>query len=83
MSPTPTFQPPEPQRSGMLTALVAGALITLLAANIYLYVQIDHLRHVHLSPLPLTLRCQAVEAVENRAAVRRIEDIVHAAPPCG
>ena len=28
----------------MLTALVAGALITLLAANIYLYVQIDHMR---------------------------------------
>ena len=44
MSPTPTFQPQEPQRSGMMTALVAGALITLLAANIYLYVQIDHMR---------------------------------------
>jgi hypothetical protein len=27
-----------------MTALVAGALITLLAANIYLYVQIDHMR---------------------------------------
>jgi len=44
LSPTPTYQPPEPQRSGLLTALVAGALITLLAANIYLYVQIDHMR---------------------------------------
>ena len=44
MSPTPTYQPPEPQRSGLLTALVAGALIALVAANIYLYVQIDHLR---------------------------------------
>ena len=44
MSPTPTYQPPEPQRSGMLTALVAGALIALVAANIYLYVQIDHVR---------------------------------------
>jgi hypothetical protein len=28
----------------MLTALVAGALIALVAANIYLYVQIDHVR---------------------------------------
>jgi hypothetical protein len=28
----------------MMTALVAGALITLLAANVYLYVQIDHMR---------------------------------------
>src|SRR5215831_11682510 len=34
----------EPQRSGLLTALVAGAVIALVAANIYLYVQIDHVR---------------------------------------
>lgn len=45
MSPTPTFSQPEPpQRSGLLTALVAGAIIALVAANIYLYVQIDHVR---------------------------------------
>jgi len=44
VSPTPTFQQPEPQRSSVLPALVAGALIALVAANIYLYVQIDHLR---------------------------------------
>src|ERR1051325_2279463 len=45
VSPTPTYQQPEPQpRSGLLTALVAGALIALVAANIYLYVQIDHVR---------------------------------------
>ena len=45
MSPTPTYVPPqEPQRSGLMTALVAGALIALVAANIYLYVQIDHVR---------------------------------------
>jgi hypothetical protein len=37
-------EPPQPQRSGLLTALVAGALIALVGANIYLYVQIDHLR---------------------------------------
>ncbi len=42
MSPTPYAEPP--QRSGLLTALVAGAIIALVAANIYLYVQIDHLR---------------------------------------
>jgi acetolactate synthase small subunit len=36
--------PPEPQRSGLLTALVSGAVIALVAANIYLYVQIDHVR---------------------------------------
>jgi len=37
--------PPEPShRSGLLTALVSGAVIALVAANIYLYVQIDHVR---------------------------------------
>ena len=40
---TPPPAPPE-HRSGLTTALVAGALIALLAANIYLYVQIDHVR---------------------------------------
>lgn len=44
MSPSPTFQSPEPRRSGVPAALVAGALIALVAANIYLYVQIDHMR---------------------------------------
>jgi hypothetical protein len=45
VSPTPTYQQPEPQpRSGLLTALVCGAIIALVAANIYLYVQIDHVR---------------------------------------
>ncbi|MCX6631857.1 MAG: hypothetical protein NTW28_29965 [Candidatus Solibacter sp.] len=43
MSPTPTYQE-QPKTSGLLIALVAGALIALIAANIYLYVQIDHLR---------------------------------------
>ena len=44
MSPTPTYAQPEPQHSGLLTALVAAAIIVLVAANIYLYVQIDHMR---------------------------------------
>ena len=41
---TPTYQEPQQRSSGLLTALVAGALIALIAANIYLFVQIDHLR---------------------------------------
>jgi hypothetical protein len=45
LSPTTMYPPPPaPSRSGPLTALVAGAVIALVAANIYLYVQIDHLR---------------------------------------
>jgi len=44
VSPTPTYTQPETQRSGLLTALVVAAIIVLVAANIYLYVQIDHVR---------------------------------------
>jgi hypothetical protein len=43
VSPTPNYEPPQ-QRSGLMTALVVGALIALVGANIYLYVQIDNLR---------------------------------------
>jgi len=45
LSPTSSYleqQPPD--RSGLKTALVAGALIALVAANVYLYVQLDHVR---------------------------------------
>jgi phage shock protein A len=44
VSPTPTYLEPHQDRSGLKTALVAGALIALVAANIYLYVQLDHVR---------------------------------------
>jgi chromosome segregation ATPase len=44
VSPTPIYQEPQSKSSGLLVALVAGALIALIAANIYLYVQVDHLR---------------------------------------
>jgi chromosome segregation ATPase len=42
VSPTPYQEPHKP--SGLLVALVSGGLIALIAANIYLYVQVDHLR---------------------------------------
>jgi uncharacterized phage infection (PIP) family protein YhgE len=44
VSPTPTYTEPPQDRSGLKTALVAGALIALVAANIYLYTQLDHVR---------------------------------------
>jgi hypothetical protein len=44
VSPTPPYVEPPQDRSGLKTALVTGALIALVAANIYLFVQIDHLR---------------------------------------
>lgn len=42
MSPTQYHE--QPQRYRLLTALVAGAIIALVAANVYLYVQLDHVR---------------------------------------
>jgi len=44
VSPTPSYPQPEPQRSGLMTALVVGALIVLVAANVYLYTQIQNMR---------------------------------------
>jgi hypothetical protein len=43
VSPTPT-NPAQPSGSGVTTAVVAGALVALVAANIYLYVQVIGLR---------------------------------------
>ena len=37
------YQQP-PQSSGVKTAVVAGALVALVAANVYLYIQVDNLR---------------------------------------
>jgi len=42
---SPTFaHEPEPSRAGTLTAVVIGALIALVAANIYLFIQINNVR---------------------------------------
>ena len=41
---TSMYSEPPQQRSGLMTALVAGAMIALLAAVIYLFVQLDHLQ---------------------------------------
>jgi hypothetical protein len=42
VTPTPYNEPA--RQSGLVTALMAGAIIALIGANIYLYTQIDHLR---------------------------------------
>lgn len=42
MNPTPAYV--EPRHSGLFTALVAGAIVVLIGANIYLYTQIDHMK---------------------------------------
>ncbi len=44
MTPTTPGYPPPDNSGNMKTALLAGAVIALLGANVYLYVQIDHLQ---------------------------------------
>lgn len=79
MSPTPTYTEPQPQRSGLLTALVAGALIALVAANIYLYVQIDHLRtdlaKTHDQLLSELSNVRDASSVTTQAQMRHLENL--------
>jgi len=79
VSPTPTYMEPQPQRSGLLTALVAGALIALVAANIYLYVQIDHLRtdlaKTHDQLLSELSNVRDASSVTTQAQVRHMENL--------
>ena len=63
---SPTYEP-QPQRSGLTTALVAGAIIVLIAANIYLYVQIDHVR-TDLADLQTNLKTQGAALGSMREA---------------
>jgi chromosome segregation ATPase len=77
-SPTYIQQEP-PQRSGLLTALVAGALIALVAANIYLYVQLDHVRTdvatVQEKLMNAVSNLRDTSAVSNNAQMRHIETL--------
>jgi hypothetical protein len=77
VSPTPTYTQPESQRSGLLTALVVAALIVLVAANIYLYVQIDHVRtdmaKVKESLLNEITTLRDASSVTTNSQVRRME----------
>lgn len=79
MSPTPTYIEPQPQRSGLLTALFAGALIALVAANIYLYVQIDHLRtdlaKTHDQLLTELSNVRDASSVTTQAQMRHLETL--------
>lgn len=78
-STTAYIQPEPPQRSGLLTALVAGALIALVAANIYLYVQLDHMRTelaaVQEKMLNEVSNLRDSSAVSTNAQMRHIETL--------
>jgi len=79
VSPNPTYLEPQPDRSGLKTALVAGALIALVAANIYLYVQVDHVR-TDMSKMNDTIATELASlrdasSVNNASQLRHIETL--------
>lgn len=75
-----TMYTPEPQqRSGLTTALVAGAMIALLAAVIYLFVQVDHMQ-TDMAKMKEQFSTELTSAkdassVEAAAHQKRIEDL--------
>ena len=76
----PTYIHQEPsQKSGLLTALVAGAIIALVAANIYLYVQLDHMRtdltKVQEKMMNEVSNLRDSSAVSSNAQMRHIETL--------
>ncbi|HYW44322.1 MAG TPA: hypothetical protein VE959_15780 [Bryobacteraceae bacterium] len=79
MSSTPSFTQPEPPRSGLKTALAAGAIIALVVANIYLYVQIDHVRadvaKVHESLMTELSNLRDASSVTTASQMRHLETL--------
>jgi len=69
----------EPQRSNLFTALISGGLIALIVANVYLFVQIDHVRtEMAQSNEKLAneiSNLQDASKVNTTAAQRRIESL--------
>lgn len=78
MSITTPYEPP-PQRSSLAIPLLAGGLIALVAANIFLYIQVDHLRTdstQKIEKLQLALSgVRETSSVSTAAHAKRIEDL--------
>ncbi len=74
-----TLPPSQPDNSGLKTAILFGAVIALIAANIYLYVQIDNLRQqlvkVQDSLIGEVGRVRETGNVTSAAAKKNIEDL--------
>jgi phage shock protein A len=70
---------PPPDRSGLKTALIAGALIALVAANIYLFVQLDHVRtdmaKMHDSLLTEVTNLKDASSVTSASQMRHIDTL--------
>lgn len=74
-----TLPPSQPDNSGLKTAILFGAVIALIAANIYLYVQIDNLKQqlvkVQDSLIGEVGRVRETGNVTSAAAKKNIEDL--------
>jgi len=75
------YQPPPPPSGsgGMKTAILAGAIVAVLAANVYLYIQLDHLRTdmAKFRELVLTdlTNLRETSSVTNQTARRHIDSL--------
>lgn len=78
-NPQPGYTPPPPDNSGMKFAILFGAVIALIAANIFLYLQIDGLKQqtakMQESILNEVGRVRETESVTSAAAKKNIQDL--------
>lgn len=76
---SPVYVEPRKEGSGIFTALVSGALIALVAANIYLYVQIDGMRKemskMHDSIATEISNLKDASSVDSAAQARHLESL--------
>lgn len=86
MSDPASAYPPPSGNSGVKTALVAGAIIVLIASNIYLYLQIDHtrtdmakMRESVLSELTNLRETSSVTTASNRRHIDTLKEDLDAA----
>ena len=75
MSSSPSFLEPPPEHSGARTALAVGAIIALIAANIYLYVQVDHLRTDMATVRSTVLSLRDATQVNSASQLRHIDTL--------
>ena len=78
-SPQPGYTQPPRDNSGLKFAILFGAVIALIAANIFLYLQIDGLKQetakMHQSLLTEVGRVRETESVSTAAAKKNIQDL--------
>jgi len=70
---------PQPEGSGMKTAILTGAIVALLAANVYLYLQLDRVRtdmaKLRESVLTEITNLKETSSVTNQTARRHIDSL--------